>query len=211
MSKRVILAGIFHETHTFLEGETTLADFTRRDGDAMFAARGDGSPLAGVLEVAEEHAWNILPVIDLRATPSAIVADNVVDVFWEAFQETVHREQERGIDGVCLVLHGAMTTRSLQDVEGELLRRLRALPALARVPVCGVLDLHGNISPDTIELADGMIAYRRNPHTDACAAGAAAAAADPDDRCSPPRPLDAAARPLGADRHRHRGRPDENA
>lgn len=49
MSKRVLLAGLFHETHTFLESTTPLSDWQQRSGDELFETRGDGSPLAGVL------------------------------------------------------------------------------------------------------------------------------------------------------------------
>ncbi|MFQ5734974.1 MAG: M81 family metallopeptidase, partial [Planctomycetaceae bacterium] len=71
-----------------------------------------------------------------------------------------------GVDGVYLVLHGAMACETVRDVEGDVLRRIRSVPELATVPVCGVYDLHGNISPQTAELSDGVVAYRNNPHTD---------------------------------------------
>mgnify|MGYP003350011506 FL=1 len=60
-----------------------------------------------------------------------------------------------------------MVSQSLDDVEGELISRIRALPGSQNVPICGVLDLHGNISQQTIELSQGLVAYRCNPHTDA--------------------------------------------
>ncbi len=63
-----------------------------------------------------------------------------------------------------------MVAESIPDVEGEIIRRIRALPGGADVPICGVLDLHGNISADTIELTQGLSAYRFNPHIDACEA-----------------------------------------
>src|SRR5437868_6646365 len=108
MPKRVLLAGIFHETHTFLSGTTGLADFEERIGPQLLTARGDASPLAGVLSVADEAGWQILPSIDLRATPSATVEDQIVDRFWDEFQRVANREAAGGIDGLYLVLHGAM-------------------------------------------------------------------------------------------------------
>ena len=175
MSHRVLLAGIFHETHNFLEGLTPLGDFTTRRGDELFTARGDGSPLAGVLQVADEAGWSVIPVIDMRATPSATASDESVEVFWTAFRAAVEREAAAGIDGVYLVLHGAMVSKSFEDVEGEILERIRALPPMVNVPICGVMDLHGNISPQNVESMQGMVAYRHNPHTDACQAAVDAA------------------------------------
>ena len=53
------------------------------------------------------------------------------------------------------VLHGAMAAVSFPDVEEELVRRLRAHPAAAGVPIVGVVDLHGNLSRATAEGTDG--------------------------------------------------------
>ena len=175
MNKRVLLAGIFHETHSFLDQSTPLSSFTVRRGDELLDAAGDGSPLCGALEVADQENWNLVPIIDLRATPSGIVDDAVVDLFWDVFRSVAEREIPRGIDGILLILHGAMASVSHADVEGELISRIRALPGAERIPICGVLDLHGNISRPTAELTEGLIAYRQNPHTDsrrACVDGA---------------------------------------
>jgi microcystin degradation protein MlrC len=167
MSKRVLLAGLFHETHTFLEGLTSLDDFAIRLGEELFDAAGDGSPLSGALEVAASCGWNVRPVVDLRATPSATVDDGVYEFFWEQFESVWHVERGSGIDGIYLVLHGAMACETVRDVEGDLVERIRALPGAANVPICGVLDLHGNISRRTIEPSQGFVAYRMNPHIDA--------------------------------------------
>jgi microcystin degradation protein MlrC len=169
MSKRVLLAGLFHETHTFLDGTTSLADFSVRSGSELLDARGDGSPLAGALETAAACGWRLLPAADLRATPSATVEDDVFETFWNRVAATLERgrREPAGLDGIFLVLHGAMVCRSIRDVEGELVARLRAVPGGERIPLCGVLDLHGNLSRSTIESSDGVVAYRSNPHVDA--------------------------------------------
>src|SRR5580700_8672116 len=167
MPKRVLLAGLFHETHTFLDGTTGLADFAMRRRGELFDAAGDGSPLSGVLEVAASCSWDVRPVIDLRATPSAIVDDAVFTLFWDEFAAAYARERTAGLDGIFLVLHGAMVCPSVRDVEGELIDRIRSLPGARDLPVCGVLDLHGNLSRRTIEQTQGLIAYRMNPHADA--------------------------------------------
>ena len=163
---RVLVAGLFHETHTFLEGTTGLADFEVRLGDELLASDGDASPLGGVLEVAKGFGWTILPTADFRAAPSATVTDEVVETFWREFRQRAEPELARGVDGIYLVLHGAMVSESLPDVEGELLARLRALPGAERVPVFGVFDLHANFSPAMASHTNCLVAYRENPHTD---------------------------------------------
>lgn len=163
---RVLIAGLFHETHTFLEGTTGLADFEVRLGDEMLACTGDASPLGGVLEVAKGFGWTVLPTADFRASPSATVTDEVVETFWREFRQRAEPELKRGVDGIFLVLHGAMVSESLPDVEGELLARLRALPGAGSVPVFGVFDLHANFSPAMAQHTNCLVAYRENPHTD---------------------------------------------
>jgi microcystin degradation protein MlrC len=175
MPKRVLIAGLFHETHTFLDGTTGLDAFALRRGDELFDARGDGSPLAGLLEVADRANWTLFPTIDMRATPSATVDDAVLDFFWNEFLRRAEEPLRAGIDGIYLVLHGAMATTSCRDVEGEIVTRLRALPGAGDVPICGVLDLHGNVSERSITPTQGFDAYRCNPHTDAHAAAVAGA------------------------------------
>lgn len=167
MRKRVLLAGLFHETHTFLEGTTGLDDFAVRLGDELLDAQGDGSPLSGVLEAAASGNWNVLPAVDLRATPGATVEDAVFEYFVERFAAAYEQHVELGINGIFLVLHGAMVCESVRDVEGELIDRIRTLPGAEKLPICGVLDLHGNISRRTIEGSQGFVAYRTNPHIDA--------------------------------------------
>ncbi|NBV23808.1 MAG: M81 family peptidase [Proteobacteria bacterium] len=163
---RVLIAGLFHETHTFLDGTTGLDAFEVRTGEQVLACTGDASPLGGVLEAAQRFGWTVLPTVDFRASPSATVADEVVETFWREFRQRAEPELKRGVDGIYLVLHGAMVSQSLPDVEGELLARLRALSGAERVPVFGVFDLHANFSPAMAAHTNCLVAYRENPHTD---------------------------------------------
>lgn len=167
MKKNVLLAGLFHETHTFLPGTTGVDDFALTEGKQLFDKRGDGSPLDGFLESAERHQWNVLPLLDLRAAPSATVEDACFEDYWSRFSRALDGYREACWDGLFLVLHGAMCTQSIPDVEGELLRRIRAHHRLSGVPVFGVLDLHANVTPAMARHANALVAYRRNPHTDA--------------------------------------------
>jgi len=159
----VLIAGIFHETHSFVDDTTPLEDFQIRLGDELLDCTGDASPLGGALEYADSQGWQIIPTIDIRATPSGTVEDEVFDFWWSVFAS----RWDPDCDAVYLVLHGAMVCESHLDVEGELLRRLRALPGDHGKPVFGVYDLHTHFTPAMAEHADALVAYRENPHTDA--------------------------------------------
>lgn len=172
---RILLAGLFHETHTFLDGTTGLESFAIRRGAEILEAKGDASPFGGVLDLAEEFGWQVLPVVDYRALPGAMVEDAVVEAFWADFTRLASPHLRQGVDGIYLVLHGAMVSQSHEDVEGMLLERLRALPGAEDAPVFGVFDLHANFTPRMTMHADCLVAYRENPHTDAREAACAAA------------------------------------
>ncbi|MCH6039104.1 M81 family metallopeptidase, partial [Salmonella enterica] len=70
-----------------------------------------------------------------------------------------------GFDAIYLDLHGAMVAEHLDDGEGELLARVRALVGPG-VPVVGSLDLHANVTARMLREADGLAAFRTYPHVD---------------------------------------------
>lgn len=176
MSKRVLFAGLFHETHTFLEATTGLRNFQTLQGAELLRCAGDSSPLGGALEAAKKFGWEALPTVDFRASPSAIVEDEVFEAFWSGFRRHAEPELARGVDAIYLVLHGAMAAQSIPDVEGELLARIRALPGAAALPIFGVFDLHANFTQRMADNANCLVAYRENPHTDGRQAATEAAA-----------------------------------
>jgi microcystin degradation protein MlrC len=165
-NKRILIAGLVHETHTFVPDKTGIEKFHIKHGDEIWQADGDSSCLAGGLEAAKERGWHVLPAIHMTASPAGTVTDEVVEQWWQAVADTVARESDAGIDGIWLNMHGAMVSESFSDVEGELLWRIRSLPACAHVPIGGVLDLHGNFTALMAEHSNAFVAYRKNPHTD---------------------------------------------
>ena len=166
MKRRVLLARLSHETHTFLRARTLLSDFSIRVGSELLSCEGDASSLAGSLSVARECLWEVIPAVAMDATPSGMVTDEVVETFWRLLRDAITAESERGIDGICMNMHGAMVSESIPDVEGELLRRVRGLPGMAEIPICGSLDLHGNYTQAMARYGTALVAYRENPHTD---------------------------------------------
>jgi microcystin degradation protein MlrC len=162
---QVLLAGLYHETNTFAPDVTDAARFTVQRGPALLDCAGDGSPIDGFLEVAAESGWTVVPALSVSAMPSGPVSDAVFESFWTDLAAAVVRGST--LDAIFLAVHGAMVTESLDDPEGELLQRLRALPAAAALPIFGVFDLHANVSPRMAAHANGLVAYRENPHVDA--------------------------------------------
>lgn len=159
---RLFIAGLFHETHTFVEDVTGLDDFEVRRGNKILDCKGDSSPLGGALEFFQNEGIELVPGPDYRATPSGTVTDEVIECFWG----DIVSFWNPNVDGIFLVLHGAMVSESLRDVEGEILARIRQLEGAADLPLYGVFDLHANFSGAMASNADLLVGYRENPHID---------------------------------------------
>lgn len=69
------------------------------------------------------------------------------------------------VDGVLLGLHGAMVAHGYDDVEGDILERVRALVG----PKCVIgvsLDPHCHLTVKRVKLADIIVLFKEYPHTD---------------------------------------------
>lgn len=173
---RIAMGGFLHETNTFGPSSATLEDFMQgggmpplTEGEAIFSALADSNiGLCGFIEGARAQGWTLLPTLWTTASPSAHVTE-------AAFEHIVarllaHIENAMPLAGVYLDLHGAMVTTHLDDGEGEILRRVRALVG-PQVPIVASLDLHGNVTALMVSEADMLIAYRTYPHVDMAETG----------------------------------------
>src|SRR5262245_33136291 len=163
---RLLIAMMKHETNTFSPVPTPLARFGNGPGPlygeaAIRAYRGTGTGLGAYLDLAErEHAEVVLPIA-AGAPPSSPVEDAAYAHITEAICEAVARG---GFDGIMLDLHGAMVTESLEDGEGQFLKRLRAIDP--KTPIAVSLDMHANLYDAMIANATVITGYRTYPHID---------------------------------------------
>ncbi|MFT4036663.1 MAG: M81 family metallopeptidase [Thermomicrobiales bacterium] len=171
---RIVTGGIAQETNTFQWQPTTLEDFQRAGfgslvrGQEILDLAGTGSVYGGVVPAAAAQGVELIPTTYASVMPGGRVAR-------EAF-EAVGQEIVNGIaaalpvDGVLLVLHGAMALSDGDDAEGLLLQRVRELVG-PDVPIVAPLDLHTNLSDEMVVYADALVGYREYPHTDMPEAG----------------------------------------
>jgi len=165
--KRVLAAGLFHETHNFVEGTTGLDGFEIRRDDEIMDHRGDGSIFDGLIEVADREGWDFIPTVEYRDGATATVEHSVFEQFWAEFEPRLDKAMaEKPLDGLLLMLHGAMVTTESVDPEGDLLARIRAKPGFADMPIFGEFDLHANFTKRMAELSNALVGFRYNPHTD---------------------------------------------
>lgn len=164
---RVLIAGLFHETHNFLSGTTDWSAFDVWYEEDLLSLCGQSSPIGGVLDYALQQGWDIVPTVFATAVPSATVEDDAFERFWSLFKTSAAAAIESGVDAIYLVLHGAFVSQTMHDIEGTFLRRIRSLAGGGQVPIFGVYDLHANYSQSMAENSDCLVAYRENPHSDA--------------------------------------------
>ena len=163
---RLVIAQMKHETNTFSPVPTPLARFARGgskplEGDgAIRAFRGTGDGLAAFIEIAEQMGAKYDLAIAASAWPSGPVEDAAFDYIAERICSAV----AKGCDAILLDLHGAMVTRSHEDGEGELARRIRAVAP--RVPMAVSLDMHTNLYPELVERCQVIAGYQTYPHID---------------------------------------------
>lgn len=177
---RIAVAGFQHETNTFAPVKADFQSFevTKsfpplcRGADMMMRVRGKKLPVAGAIATLEAAGAEVVPLLWCMATPSAQVTR---DAYERIAGEIVDLIRAVGpLDGICLELHGAMVAEHVDDGEGELLRRIRAVVG-RDMPIAVALDLHSNMTAGMIEHADYMDMYRYYPHTDMVETGARAA------------------------------------
>ena len=177
---RIAVGGFLHETNTFAPTKATYDAFVHGGGWPRMVLgaqipnviRGINVGLAGFIEAAMENGWELAPTAFAGATPSAHVTSDAYERIAKTIVDGI--AMARPIEAVYLDLHGAMVAEHLDDGEGELLARVREVIA-NDVPLVASLDLHANVTPQMIEHADALIAYRTYPHVDMADTGRAAA------------------------------------
>lgn len=176
---RIAIGGFLHESHSFAPLPTRYQDFVHTGGfpglvygAALFdAVRGTSVPSAGAIAAAGDAS--LIPLAWGFANPAGPVED-------EAFERIAAlicaglsvALDEAPLDGVYLDLHGAAMSHRFPDMEGELLRRVRAI--VGDLPLAISLDPHCNLTRTMVDLCDVAVPFRTYPHVDMPQAGAQA-------------------------------------
>ena len=177
---RIAVGGFLHETNTFAPTKATYDDFVHGGGwpamaqgaDVLKVMRNINVGLAGFVEQAEARGWELVPTIACAASPCAHVTRDAYERIVKVMVDGI--KAAGTLDAVYLDLHGAMVTEHLDDGEGEILARVRKVIG-KDLPLVVSLDLHANVTPEMVEHADALIAYRTYPHVDMADTGRAAA------------------------------------
>lgn len=175
MAYRIAIGEIAHETNTFCAEPTPVEPFKRYEwqhGKEIVAAHGGNrSYVGGMLAAAEELGVTAVPIFCASAYPSGTI---MAEAYREMLGELVGGiARAMPVDAVCLSLHGAGVALGVDDLEADVLEQVRLLVG-PEVPIAVALDLHGNITQEMVDQADGLFGVNFYPHTDSYERGAEA-------------------------------------
>ena len=166
---RIATGSIAHESSTFTTVATNWESYrNRRFGyrtgqDVLDFFRGSNTAIGGFLTGCEQYNFELVPTIFANAHPSGPTPRAIFD---EILDDMLTRMgQIDGIDGVLLDLHGAMVAEGIDDGEGHILAAVRELVG-PEIPIIAQLDIHANMSPQMVAMADVIIGHETYPEID---------------------------------------------
>ena len=156
---KIAIAGLGIESSTFSPALSTEEAFHAKTGDSVFTRY----PFLQVDSLSRNRAeW--IPTLVGKSLPGGTVTR-------EAYESLVTKslkmlEENGPYDGLFFDIHGAMSVVGLDDPEGDLIERIRAVIG-NEVLISTSMDLHGNVSERLAKHTDLITCYRMAPHEDA--------------------------------------------
>jgi microcystin degradation protein MlrC len=165
---RIFSATIATETNTFSPLPTSLASYCEgvwlRPGEHPEAAPlMCTAPLWVARRRAAAEGFTLIEGSCFAASPAGLTSR----ADYEAMRDEI-LDQVRAalpLDGVLLGLHGAMVAQGYDDVEGDVIERVRAIVG----PGCRIgveLDPHCHLTLLRVRMSDFIVLYKEFPHTD---------------------------------------------
>jgi len=174
---RIAIGQLWQETNTLNPVQTTRADFEDfgvSRGSDLVEQMADVNELGGFIQSL--RTWpeppDIAGLVRLPAWPSGLLTEDCFAWLREQFFRAVDGADQ--VDAYLLALHGSMAADGHPDVEGDILRELRARVNLS-TPIVVTLDMHANITREMVEAVDVLVTYHSMPHIDIFETGQRAA------------------------------------
>ena len=162
--KKVYVGGMLMEVNSFnpvLAEKKTFS--TWLVGKEMEQMRGTRMELGGVYDRFQDEDIEIIPGFFAQACTSGPLKDEdfreMADLIFTSLKEAGQ------VDGVLLVMHGALQSTEIDDCEGYLAKHVREIVG-KDVPVCASLDFHSLYTVEMLENLDSVSGYQTYPHVD---------------------------------------------
>ncbi|MHB8508911.1 MAG: M81 family metallopeptidase [Candidatus Dormibacteria bacterium] len=161
---KVVIAGLMHETNTYCAEPTGSDAFRVHRGAEAVAEYGEARIYpGGMLVAARDLGMDAALAFFAVAEPSGTIRASAYDAMKEDLLSSV--KAELPADAIALALHGAGVVEGIDDLEGDLIREVRALVG-PEVPIVVSLDLHGNITEAMAADAQILLGVHEYPHID---------------------------------------------
>lgn len=120
-------------------------------------------PLIRWRDLGRARGWEVVESLATFAQPAGITLRSV----YEAYRDEILADLRAAmpVDGVFLMMHGAMVADGYDDCEGDLTQRVRAIVG-PKAAIGVELDLHCHLTQTLITHADAVITYKEYPHID---------------------------------------------
>ncbi len=172
--KRVLVAGLQHESNSFNPIVAGKNDFRVIRGKEVFNNFKENDPVTGVIKPLLEQGYEVVPTLFASAVPNGEVDyDFYMDLKAEIIRIAKEEQAKKPIDAITLALHGSMRVKGLGEAEGYLLEELRAI--FPDIPLFSSLDMHTTMTKRMHNNCDGFVGYKCAPHTDRYETGVHAA------------------------------------
>lgn len=152
--KRIAIGGLHTECSSYSPLEQTARDFTRTEGAKLIAA---------VPFDFAAHDLDALPIFHDRSVPGGPVSAQTFAAQRQEFMDRLRAAMP--LDGVLLLMHGAIFVPGTDDPEGDFIADVRRIVG-PRAIIAAAFDLHGQITRKICDNLDGFAAYRTAPHID---------------------------------------------
>ena len=165
---RLFSATLATETNTFSPLPTSLAAYE----EAVFLRPGEHpddaprmctAPLFVARRRAAAEGFTLIEGSCFAASPAGTTNGRDYELMRDEILAQLQAAMP--LDGVLLGLHGAMIAHGYDDVEGDIIERVRAIVG----PGCTIgveLDPHCHMTLKRVRLADVIVCYKEFPHTD---------------------------------------------
>lgn len=164
---RFAILGISHETNTFSRVPATYEQFEKAlilRGQQLVDQYAESEyTVAGYLQAAEELGFEAVPLMYAQTGPIGTITKDAYD---RLSTEMLGMLRDQGPwDGVLICNHGAAVSEEFPDMDAEFTRSVREIVG-PDVPVGVTLDMHANISKETVANTDVCVVWRTCPHLD---------------------------------------------
>jgi len=156
---KIAIAGLGIESSTFSPALSTEEAFHAKIGDSVYTRY----PFLQIDSLNRNRAeW--VPTLVGKSLPGGTVTR---EAYESLVTKTLKLLKDNGpYDGLFFDIHGAMSVVGLDDPEGDLIERIRAVIG-DDVLISTSMDLHGNVSEKLAKNTDLITCYRMAPHEDA--------------------------------------------